>query len=550
MTITSTYSLLPLASSILVLTLGFFVWLKRPKEWLHLLFLLFCFTISIWLFGTFMLFNAQTAFEQVYWDRFIYIGVAFIPIFLYHFGVIYCRLDARRGLQHQVLFIGYLLAFAFLILSRTDYFVSGLYHYEWGVHTIARTGHHFFLLYFFTYFIWFFVNLFRRYRILKGVERQRVGYILVGFAILDVIGPFAYFPAYGIPVFPIIFLSGVPFALIVAYAIIRLNALDMRTIAVEMIVTLLNLLALAELVFAKSAIEFLARLIVLLSVFCFSILLVRSVKLEIERRKEIATLAKSLATANQRLQELDKQKTEFLSIASHQLRTPLSILKGYIELIHDGAYGRPSKKLLQTLTDMDQSNERLIHLVDEFLNISRIEQGRTKYSFAAVDLNALLTDVVKELIERAAAKGLKIIWQPNNRVKEVYLDEDKIRHVAFNFIDNAIKYSARGAITVTLEADKCEAVVKIKDQGIGFNAKKDGMNFFQKFYRGDNVKTLAVNGTGLGIFVCRKFIEAHFGRVWAVSRGLHKGSEFGFAIPLKQAGCSREVVESPTAAAA
>lgn len=326
--------------------------------------------------------------------------------------------------------------------------------------------------------------------------------------------------------------------------------MNAKTIAVEAAVGMANLVLITEIFLARNWPEFFLRVFATLIIGSVSLLFIQSVRKEISRRKEVAQLADSLGQANRRLQELDKQKTEFLSIASHQLRTPLSILKGYIELIQDGAYGRPTKKLLQTLTDMDQSNERLIRLVDEFLNISRIEQGRVKYSFTAANINAMLGSVVKELTERAEAKGLRIVWRPNARVTEVYMDEEKIRHVTFNLIDNAIKYSAHGAITVTLEADACEATVRIKDQGIGFNAKKDGANFFQKFYRGDNVKTLAVNGTGLGIYVCRKFIEAHFGRVWAVSRGLHKGSEFGFAIPIKQAGCSREVAESPAAAAA
>lgn len=528
MEIHSTYSLLPLASSILVITLGFFVWIKKPREWLHILFLFYCFTIAMWLFGTFLLFNATAPADQIRWDRFIYVSVVFIPIFLYHFGLIYCAIKRQRWL----LILGYLLALFFLPFSQTDYFVSGLYTYQWGVHTVARFGHHVFLFYFFAYFILFFINLYRYYKTLSGQRKKQVGFILVGFAILDIIGPLAYLPAYGLPVFPLIFLSGVPFALIVAYAIIRHNALEVKTIAVEIIVTILNLLALAELIFSRSSFEFLARALVLLSVFMFSVLLVRSVQREIKRRDEVTHLARSLEKANLRLQALDKQKTEFFSIASHQLRTPMSILKGYIELIHDGAFGKATKKMCVVLDNMDETNERLVHLVDDFLDVARIEQGRTEFSFALADMVELVTSVVKELSDRAAGKGLILVWQPPSGGVSISMDAEKIRHVIFNFVDNAIKYSEKGTITVLLDKADDELRVRVRDEGIGFG-KLDEANFFQKFYRGANVKAVSMTGTGLGIYVCRKFIEAHGGRVWAKSKGLGQGSEFGFSLLTK-----------------
>jgi signal transduction histidine kinase len=261
-------------------------------------------------------------------------------------------------------------------------------------------------------------------------------------------------------------------------------------------------------------------------------LLIRSVHNEVKRREEITQMANSLEEANIRLQELDKQKTEFLSIASHQLRTPLSILKGYIELIKDGAYGKVEAKTLKVLGDMDMNNEHLVKLVDSFLDISRIEQGRTKYEFTVVDICELIDSVMNELKVKARQKKMEIKWMCPRKIKKVDCDEEKIHHVIFNFIDNALKYSDRGSVKVMFAEEDGGVAVRIADQGIGFE-KQDEVNFFQKFYRGDNVKATSVNGTGLGLYVCRKFIEAHNGRVWAHSDGLGKGSEFGFWIPLR-----------------
>ena len=532
MEIISSYSLLPLISAVFVIVLGFFVWIKKPKELMHILVLLYTFTIALWLFGTFKLFNAVTDGDKIFWDRFIYIGVVFIPIFLYHFGLLYSNIKKQKWL----LYVGYVLAMFFLPISQTSYFSDGLYKYSWGVHTIAKTYHHLFMVFFVLYFTLFFINLVIHYKKSKGIRKKQVGYVLLGYGVLDLIGPLAFLPAYGIPVYPIVFLSAIPFVLFLAYAIVRHNALEMRTITAEIVITLLNLVALSEIFFSKSYTEFIFRVLALFAILTFSLLLIRSIKKEIRRREQIAQLAHSLEKANLRLKELDQQKTEFLSIASHQLRTPLSILKGYMELIKDGTYGKPSKGLKGVINNMEESNERLVKLIDEFLNITRIEQGRTKFVFEMSDLCKVVRSAVDELQEKADENKMKLTLSCRGLKKtKVCMDSDRIRHVIFNFIDNAIKYSGKGVVKVKIEKERQYdgLTVRVHDNGLGFS-KEDEVNFFQKFYRGKNVKGSDVSGTGLGLYVCRKFIEAHNGYIWGHSNGLGKGAEFGFFVPFKQ----------------
>jgi len=322
-------------------------------------------------------------------------------------------------------------------------------------------------------------------------------------------------------------------AVFTGYAILRFKWLDIKIITAEGLVLMLNLFLFFQFITSSSTKSFWINGIVHSFVLVFSYFLISSVHKEIEQRHETDRLAHSLEKANIRLKELDQQKTEFLSIASHQLRTPLSIIKGYIELINDGAYGKPTKKLQTVLTNMDESNERLVKLVDEFLDITRIEQGRTKFSFEQSSINELVTGVVKELKDRAKSAGISIRSVRSDEIDTVYMDPEKVRHVVFNYIDNAIKYSADGKeIVVRVEYERNGCTFRVQDQGLGFNTT-DHASFFQKFYRGENVKGTNVNGTGLGIYVCRKFIEAHGGHVWAKSDGLGKGSEFGFWIPEK-----------------
>ncbi len=319
--------------------------------------------------------------------------------------------------------------------------------------------------------------------------------------------------------------------LAVGYGVARLQLMNMKALVTELFVVALILLLFIELFQAQSNLELMLRLGVMGAVMVFGSLLVGSVISEVKQREKITELAKSLESANIRLQELDRQKTDFLSIAAHQLRTPLSIINGYIELIKDGGYGKVGKKMKDTLDNMDESNSRLTKLVDEFLDITRIEQGRTKFTFKPTDLSKVVTSAAEELRDRAEQKGLKIHWAVPKKPFIIAMDDEKVRHVIFNFIDNAIKYSTKGFITIALEQDEHGITAKVTDNGIGFN-KVDEANFFQKFYRGENVKGVNVTGTGLGLYVCRKFIETHGGRIWAHSDGLGSGSEFGFWIPL------------------
>ncbi len=324
------------------------------------------------------------------------------------------------------------------------------------------------------------------------------------------------------------------FTALLGYGIVRYQTFNIKLAGSVLLVGGLLLAQIALIFFQTSHVPRLITAITFVFTAVAGTALIRGIYREFKRKEEILSLANSLEKANIRLKELDKQKTEFLSIASHQLRTPLSIIKGYIELIEDGAYGKPSKKLGSVLHDMDVSNERLVKLVDEFLDITRIEQGRTKFAFEKVDMGALVEDVVKELQPRAAEAGLSIVFKNLNAVGNVSMDSEKIRNVVFNYIDNAIKYGTAGKeILVSLEIENDGVTVRVKDNGLGFG-QSDEANFFQKFYRGVNVKGTNVNGTGLGIYVCRMFIEAHRGHVWAHSQGIGKGSEFGFWIPEKQ----------------
>jgi len=376
-----------------------------------------------------------------------------------------------------------------------------------------------------------------------SIERRQINFIFFGFfisAFIALIINLFVQPFFDISLQISRFgLYGMTFlVLFPAYAILRHNFLNISIITTEIFIIGVELLLLIP-VFQFEDIrndqaKYFLNVIIFAVSSVFSYLILRGVKKEIELRQEITALAHSLEQANLKLRELDRQKTEFLSIATHQLRTPISIIKGYVSLLREEVYGKTTKKMEEILSNIEKSNEHLVKLIDEFLNISCIEQGRMKYDFTEADLNDIIKDVVDELRKKAQEKNLKVVWQNNPALGKISMDSEKIRYAIYNFIDNAIKYTEKGKIEISAGKENDGVVFNIQDNGIGFS-KIDQANFFQKFYRGQNVKGINVSGTGLGLYVCHKFIEAHGGHVWAKSDGLNKGSEFGFWIPEKQA---------------
>jgi len=220
-------TLYPLISAIFVFILGVLVLLRNPRNRLNFTFALHALVISLWLFGTFMMFlNRDDITSAIYWDRFIYGSVVFIPAFMYHF----CLALTNRKANFW-LFSAYFLSIFFLIVSQTDYFVADAFYYKWGVHTKARLFHHFFLAYFSFYVVFWFFEVYKYYKkVDSALLKYQIKYFFIAFLVLFTIGPTAYLPAYGISIYPFSYLSGLIFTIIISYAILKYRLMDMRVI--------------------------------------------------------------------------------------------------------------------------------------------------------------------------------------------------------------------------------------------------------------------------------------------------------------------------------
>lgn len=512
--------------------LGFLIWFKDRHNKVYRNLAWFSFGVSLWSFFYILWPLAPNRELTLLSFQLLHIPACFVSIFYLHFVVNWLGVYQKNRL---IIWVGYILSFYFALFTFFPAFIAGMVP-KFGMRYWAVPGllYHYYLLMFFGLVLYSSYLLIKHYHQTKEViKRKQIIMVLVGIGLSFVGGSTNYFLWYNINIPPYGNILASSFVIFTVYAIVRYNLLNIKLIATEGALLVMNTVLLFRFLVSRNSAELVVNLLVFVGSLILSIILIQSVKKEVERREEVTRLATSLETANIKLQELDKQKTEFLSIASHQLRTPLTVLKGYVELIQDGAYGKISRPLRKVLGNLDSNNEHLIKLVDDFLNISRIEQGRTKFVFKPADLNKVVMSAVEELREKAFKKGLKIVRQPEASLKKFSFDEDKVRHVILNFVDNAVKYSDKGRIIVAVAKEDGGVAMRVKDQGIGFD-KVDEVNFYQKFFRGDNVKTIDVGGTGLGLYVCRKFIEAHHGRVWAKSPGLGQGSEFGFWVPKSQ----------------
>jgi signal transduction histidine kinase len=249
-------------------------------------------------------------------------------------------------------------------------------------------------------------------------------------------------------------------------------------------------------------------------------------------KKEVEKATHDLRIANEHLKQLDRAKTEFISITSHQLRTPLTGIKGYLSMFLEGDFGKLKKEQETVMLDVFNNSNRLVRLVNIFLNVSRIESGRLKLQKSKFNLSELVDEISRELKLEADKKKLKLEVIKSKEKLEVFADRDKVADVVLNLIDNAIKYTEKGTVKASIILNKGKARVEVKDSGVGISPE-EAKELFNKFVRGKKIAQINTSGTGLGLFIAKKIIELHGGKIWVESKGEGKGSTFMFEIPIE-----------------
>jgi len=250
-----------------------------------------------------------------------------------------------------------------------------------------------------------------------------------------------------------------------------------------------------------------------------------------ELEHKVTERTRDLAIANERLQELDQLKSDFVSNVSHELRTPLTAIKGAVDLVLREVAGPLTEKQIHYLTRVRSNTQHLTSLINDVLDLSKIESGSSEVKFNRVSLSSLVHEVIETLRPVAAEKAIRLDPIVTERSIFVLADPDKINQVLMNLIGNAIKFTpASGTVTVSASRnDQKNVQVSVSDTGPGV-LPSERETIFDKFYQIADEEGAKPKGTGLGLAICKALVELHGGKIWVESE-VKQGSTFNFTLP-------------------
>ncbi len=395
--------------NIIGLFLALWVYFSDRKQKLNQLFALLVVLTITWVnFGRFANLVKETELAFLFIKLTFTIAAFWFCIYYYFVENISANKGRNYFLDKAVFLIGGVLS---LITISTGLVIKDITFEQWGVNPVLGEGKIIFYSIIAGLTILIIIRLIKKYLSAKEKDRLRIQYFLVGTLIYATFNIFfnVLLPAirgdyqyYQFGNYSIIFLLG-----FTAYAIVRRQLFGIKVVLTALLVALIAILLLLNTVLSTESISFQILNGVIFFVFLFfGYYLIRSVQMEIKRREEMEKLSSQLKTANVELDRLSKAKSEFISIASHQLRTPLTAVKGYISMMMEKIYGKPPEKMKKPLENVYNSNERLIRLVNDLLNLSRLDAGKIEFSPELISLEEMVSGIVEELKINAEKKGL------------------------------------------------------------------------------------------------------------------------------------------------
>ena len=553
-----------LSSIAISLLIGFFVFYKNRNSLLSRLLFLITIVFSVWTLLSLITWTNNNSDIIIFdWslDGLVYSVLCILVLYFFYVFV------DKKDISFQKKIILFILLFPIIILTSTKY---NLNEFDSVVCGIFREGFYFTNYYYFLGLVisfWVLIAAFLKYKKASQELKRQIVYLTLGvefFLLAFFVNGFlaSYLVDKGITndfsldqygLFGMTF-----FMAVLAYMIVKFKAFEIKLLGAQALVVAIAILVGSQFFFVKTATNMILTGITFVLVAIFGWWLVKSVKLESQRKEQLQFLADQLAQGNDKLQKLDNAKSEFLSIASHQLRTPPTAIKGYSSLLLEGSYGKLTDEQSAALNNVYKRNEDMIALIDNLLETSRIESETIRYETKTFKLDELLQDIYETLIFKAKEKKLSLEFiYPKEPLPEITTDKDRFREVVSNLVDNAVKYTKEGGVKVKTELQKGFTVlshgsansvpvadaekedqerdvirITVSDTGIGI-PKTELPFLFQKFSRGKDISRLNVSGTGLGLFVGKEIMEALGGHVWAESEGEGKGSTFVVEVPVK-----------------
>jgi signal transduction histidine kinase len=515
------------------------IYFHGTRRWTEIFYALTSVFAGLWTIGTLMLSQPSLAPNLLPLAAiFHYIGGNLAYMSIFWFSVF------NREQKNQNLIFAWIVSGANILVDIWVFLFPQLFYEVIASNSLSERiifhfpGYAVFVIVLSILFLQMLANVALEYNKAKKGEELPIKYILYATSIGGGLGIILnlYFPWFGNfdfftfnPIFVTLFFTGISF-----YTLLKYQLFNIKVITVELLTFIIWIFLFMQALLSDTGQEGILSWILLVLTVIFGIFLIRSILKEVENREKIKKLADDITVANKELERVSAAKSDFLSIASHQLKTPLSIVKGYISMLLEGSMGHITDALKPQLQKVYLSNERLISVVEDLLNLSRIEEKRMKYNFRDMDLGELVQGVVKEFIAESEKKHNQLIWKKPEQTIISSIDIEKIRNVVFNLMDNALRYTENGNITVSIEPYGSQVNIIITDTGQGIDQDHLRRIFKQYTRLKTGKRDFAISGFGLGIYIGNLIIQNHGGSMSIVSPGVGKGTTAVVTLPIKK----------------
>ncbi|MDD5568813.1 MAG: ATP-binding protein [Candidatus Pacebacteria bacterium] len=516
------YVLVNLINGSVSILFGLFVFLKDRKNSTNRNFFLMGVGVSLWSFAYARWMIAGTESDALFWSKVLNLGATIIPIFYLH-----CVLSILNIVKEKkkILFFGYSITILFCLFSFTPLYITSVKQVlsfpYW-----PQAGPLYVLFLIFGYFGLTGYGVYELLKARKNADIEKnhqINYLVLGTVFGFLGGAFNFPFMFGFGIFPLVLILG-QIAVVLFYyfsgmAAIKYHLFNIRLLLTELLVEIMGIILLI-LPFVMPTEDLKVLTITIFILFLvFGYYLVKATREEIERKEEA--------------ERISKLKTEFISIASHQLRTPLAAIRGYASMLKDGDYGEFPDQAEVAVDYIYEASVNMIKLVNSLLSVSRLEKGQIELKMQDVSVDSLLEECIKDIEILAKDKGLYIKYKKSRaKLPSIKGDPEKIKQALNNLINNAVHYTLKGGVTIETKKMPANILIQITDTGVGLD-KEDFSKIFKSFSRGKGASEIYTQGTGLGLYVARNFIEMHNGKIWADSDGKNKGSTFYIELPIK-----------------
>jgi len=503
--------------------LGFYTLIKNRSSLLSAAFMFFTFAVAIWLIADVVLWTVPNySLVAFFWSWIDIADVAFFVLATFFFGIL-----SRGGISNAekiILLIVFIPAF---LLNASGNVVTGFDH-SWceminNDHAVTYKSSA----------EWVSVALMVFSLIVswnKSNRKKKLAHIIVFSALLLFLTTFSaaeYIAAqtgiYEISLFALFILP--VFLIIMVFAVTNLEIFKIRYLSAQILIYVLIILVASQLLFLQSSTDALLNGLTLALSVVIAVILLQNQGQQMASLVEIENLAQQLSEANVKLKELDQLKSQFLSFASHQLKSPLTAIKWQAQLLIDGTTGKLPEAAVETAVEIEESADHMVELVNEFLNLRKLQEGKMEYHFEPTDIAELISGIVNSLRQLAEHKKLELSFVNRAERTLCAVDRQKFTQVIQNVVDNSIKYTDTGSVRVHIEHAEGQLLnICVTDTGHGIDpAVIDKL--FEQFVR-DKKDASEIEGTGLGLYIAKQIMDAHGGRIWAESPGKGKGSTF------------------------